>query len=66
MLFEEWAKTYGNVYKLPSSALFNERIIICDPRALAHILDQDSLGYVSSNFTKQFSEKLVGSSLSIF
>lgn len=59
MLFDEWARAYGNVYKLPG-VLFTERIVLCDPRALAHILAQDSVGYVTNNLTKQIVERLVG------
>ena len=59
MLFSEWAKTYGNAYKLPS-VLYTERIVVCDSRALMHVLAQDSVGYTSNNLTKRIVERLVG------
>ena len=57
-LYGTWAREYGNAFKIPS-VLWTERIVICDPKALTHFYSKDSMGYVSTAFTRRALEKLV-------
>ncbi|KAJ7434801.1 cytochrome P450 [Mycena galericulata] len=43
-LYEQWAQTYGSVYQV-RGPLGTTRLVICDPRALSHVLALDSWKY---------------------
>ena len=43
-LFEQWSKDYGLVYKLPSP-LGKSKVVVMDPKAIAHIFGKDTYGY---------------------
>ncbi|KAM6489973.1 hypothetical protein JOM56_014552 [Amanita muscaria] len=44
MIFEEWARDYGSVYRVPL-VLGSSLIVICDIKAVAHILAKDTYTY---------------------
>ncbi|KAJ7917158.1 cytochrome P450 [Mycena leptocephala] len=43
-LYDRWAQTYGSVYEI-HGPLGTTRLVVCDPRALSHILALDSWKY---------------------
>ena len=44
LLFEQWSKDYGLVYKLPTP-LGKSSVVVMDPKAIAHIFGKDTYGY---------------------
>lgn len=57
-IYQQWANEYGAVYKVPT-ALGGTRIIICDPKAAAHIYAKDTFTYVGLPVLKRFTKKFV-------
>lgn len=58
VLYERWEKEYGSAYRIPS--LFGRyRVILCDPRAIAHFFSRETYGYVQIPAVKKFIEDLV-------
>ncbi|KIL67292.1 hypothetical protein M378DRAFT_9529 [Amanita muscaria Koide BX008] len=51
---DRWVSEYGYVFKVPTG-LGNNRIVITDPKAVAHVYANDSFVYLRSNFQKTFS-----------
>ncbi|KAJ6562400.1 hypothetical protein B0H19DRAFT_1259975 [Mycena capillaripes] len=43
-LYDRWAQTYGSVYQI-RGPLGTVRLVVCDPRALSHMLALDSRKY---------------------
>ncbi|KAJ7679281.1 cytochrome P450 [Mycena polygramma] len=43
-LYDGWAKTYGSVYQV-CGPLGTTRLVVCDPRVIAHVLALDSWNY---------------------
>ena len=43
-LYETWYKEYGAVYEIPLM-LGQRRVILCDPKAIAHFFGRDSWSY---------------------
>jgi hypothetical protein len=43
-LYERWAQMYGHVYRI-RGPLGTDRLVICDPKALSHLLALDSWKY---------------------
>ncbi|KAM6495435.1 Cytochrome P450 [Amanita muscaria] len=58
----DWVSEYGYVFKVPTG-LGTNRIVITDPKAVAHVYANDSFGYLRSNLQKTFSRILVGHSM---
>lgn len=58
-LYEAWAEEYGPVYAAPST-LGNKRIILCDPKAIAHFHSKESRTYIQTPFNKKSFAILVG------
>ena len=52
MLFESWAKQYGNVFQIPGP-LGQRRTVLVDPKAVAHYFGKSAQIYVKSNFGRQ-------------
>ncbi|KAJ7180585.1 cytochrome P450 [Mycena filopes] len=46
-LYDSWAQTYGGVFQL-SGPLGTDRLILCDPKAIAHVYALDSWKYCHS------------------
>ena len=44
-IYEDWAEEYGAVYQLPS-VLGTARIILCDPKAVAHFYAKETTTYI--------------------
>ena len=43
-LFNDWAGRYGNVYQI-KSFLNSKRLVLCDPKAIAHFYARDTVVY---------------------
>lgn len=57
-IYEQWANEYGAVYTIPT-ALGGTRLIVCDPKAAAHIYTKDTYAYVGIPVLKRFMKKFV-------
>ncbi|KAH0839443.1 cytochrome P450 [Lanmaoa asiatica] len=58
-VYEKWAEEYGWVYKVPS-ALGGTRIVLCDPKAIAHLYGGEPWTYILTPFGKIITENFVG------
>ncbi|KAA1478646.1 cytochrome P450 [Dentipellis sp. KUC8613] len=58
-VFEEWAERYGGAYVLPGK-MRRDSIVLCDPRAVAHVYAKDTYGYTQRAASKAASERLLG------
>lgn len=61
-IYETWAQTYGSVYGI-AGPLGERRIILTDPKAIAHVYAKPYL-YVKDQFNKFLFEDLVSRSSS--
>jgi hypothetical protein len=59
-LFEKWAEEYGVVYEIPT-ALGGRRIVLCDPKAIAHFSARETWTYVLTPLGKALVENMVSS-----
>ena len=50
-IYEAWAKEYGPVYVVPWS-LWKEKVVLCDPKAIAHFYAKGTWTYVQSTMVK--------------
>ncbi|EIW78642.1 cytochrome P450 [Coniophora puteana RWD-64-598 SS2] len=62
VLYEEWERTYGGVYKAPFT-LGMHRLVLCDPRALAHMWARDTTGYGFQPGVSLLLENIMGKGL---
>ena len=51
-IYEAWAQEYGPVYAVPSS-LGRKRIVLCDPKAIAHFYSKETWTYIQTPFAKE-------------
>ena len=51
-VYEAWAQEYGPVYAVPST-LGNKRIVLCDPKAIAHFYSKETWTYTHTPASKQ-------------
>ncbi|KIJ59411.1 hypothetical protein HYDPIDRAFT_162418 [Hydnomerulius pinastri MD-312] len=61
-MYEAWAEEYGVVYQVPST-LGQRRIVLCDPRAIAHFYARETWTYVQTPLSKAFIERGFGRGL---
>ncbi|KAH7913961.1 cytochrome P450 [Hygrophoropsis aurantiaca] len=61
-VYEQWAEEYGLVFKV-ASALGKTRIVLCDPKAIAHFYARETYGYVLTPLSKMAIENLAGRGL---
>ena len=57
-VYEAWAQEYGSVYEVPST-LGTKRIVLCDPKAIAHFYSKDTWSYVQTPSIKKITANLV-------
>ncbi|KAF8700574.1 hypothetical protein AX14_000677, partial [Amanita brunnescens Koide BX004] len=62
VVYQSWAEEYGAVYQIPAQ-LGERRIIICDPKAIAHFHSKDTFTYHALPFSKKFVKKFIGPGL---
>ncbi|KAG1839565.1 cytochrome P450 [Suillus subalutaceus] len=58
-LYEQWAKEYGPVYKVPH-LLGQSKVILWDPKAVSHFFTRDTWFYNQTPFTKMSLELVMG------
>ena len=58
-IFEQWAEEYGPVYEVPTT-LWGNRIVLCDPKAIAHYYARETWTYVLLPSTRRFMQRTVG------
>jgi hypothetical protein len=58
MMYEHWAQEYGAVYMIPS-VLGQTKIVLSDPRAIAHFYARESWTYVQSPLSLVLIENMV-------
>lgn len=58
-VYEAWYKEYGAVYEVPLM-LGQRKVILCDPKAIAHFFGRDSWSYVLTPENKIAAERTVG------
>ena len=51
-IYGAWAQEYGGVYTVPST-LGSRRIVLCDPKAIAHFYARETWTYIQIPFTKK-------------
>lgn len=63
-LYEAWANEYGSVYHVPAVA-GSKKVVVTDPKAVAHVFAHDTFTYVQTPVTKRALESFV-SGISLF
>ncbi|KIK17678.1 hypothetical protein PISMIDRAFT_633442 [Pisolithus microcarpus 441] len=58
-IFDTWAEEYGVAYEVPTS-FGGKKIMLCDPRALAHYYARETWTYVLTDSTRVFLERGFG------
>ncbi|KAF8838203.1 cytochrome P450 [Paxillus ammoniavirescens] len=58
-VYEAWAKQYGSAFQVPS-LLGDSRIVLCDPKAIAHFYAKETTTYVITPGAKFMTCALVG------
>ncbi|KAI6021237.1 cytochrome P450 [Pisolithus marmoratus] len=58
-IYEAWAKEYGVAYEVPTT-LGGKKIVLTDPRALAHYYARESWVYVQTKLARSFLEHTFG------
>ncbi|KAG1882732.1 cytochrome P450 [Suillus subluteus] len=61
-MYERWATEYGVAYMIPS-VLGQTRIVLCDPRAIAHFYARETWTYVQTPLSLALLESSVGRGL---
>ncbi|KAK2463848.1 hypothetical protein APHAL10511_004153 [Amanita phalloides] len=61
-VYKRWAKEYGHVFEIPIQ--FGKRnVILCDPKAIAHVFSKDTFTYFTLPFVKAFRKAMAGRSM---
>ncbi|KAI6030990.1 cytochrome P450 [Pisolithus marmoratus] len=61
-VYEEWAKEYGVAYEVPTT-LGGNKIMLCDPKAIAHFYSKETWTYVHIKFDLLFTRQNFGKAL---
>ncbi|KAG2144209.1 cytochrome P450 [Suillus clintonianus] len=61
-MYEHWAEEYGVAYMIPS-VLGQTKIILCDPRAIAHFFARETWTYVKTPLALALTEVSIGKGL---
>ena len=56
--FEKWAQDYGPVFRVPT-AMGQNQLVLCDPKAISHLYSKETYGFVQTGFNRGFFEILV-------
>ncbi|SRR6266550_2166117 len=57
-MYQRWTEEYGAVFQLPGP-IGGRSIVLCDPKAIAHLFSKDTLTYRLWPFTKWFVKRIV-------
>ena len=58
-LYQSWAEEYGTVFQIPAQFLGGRHLILCDPKAIAHLHSKDTFTYHTLPAWKRFFKKFV-------
>ncbi len=58
LLYEQWASEYGSVFSFPGF-LGQKSLVLCDPKAVAHLYANEGFGYVKMQLSRNFIEIMV-------
>ncbi len=58
-IYEKWANEYGRVFQI-GGPLGSNRIVLCDPKAIAHFYSKETFTYVQTAFARIFIGTFVG------
>ncbi|SJL11872.1 uncharacterized protein ARMOST_15283 [Armillaria ostoyae] len=58
LLYEQWASEYGSVFSFPGF-LGQQSLVLCDPKAVAHLYANEGFGYVKMQLSRNFIEIMV-------
>ncbi|KIM68463.1 hypothetical protein SCLCIDRAFT_1209273 [Scleroderma citrinum Foug A] len=61
-VFEQWAKEYGLVYEIPTT-LGGNKIVLCDPKAIAHYYAKETWTYVLLPSSRRFMQRNFGNGI---
>ncbi|KAG1830820.1 cytochrome P450 [Suillus variegatus] len=62
-IYERWATEYGVVYMIPSVLGQTSRVVLCDPKAIAHFYARETWTYVHTPLSLVFLEESIGKGL---
>ncbi|KAK7448083.1 hypothetical protein VKT23_013840 [Stygiomarasmius scandens] len=61
-VYEEWASKYGLVYQIPG-VLGSKRVVLMDPKAVAHFYARETTTYVQTGMAKSFITRMFGNGI---
>jgi hypothetical protein len=59
VVYDEWSHIYGAVFQIPTE-FGGTRVIVCDPKAIAHVLGHETSTYVKPPLWRAFMKILFG------
>ncbi|THU84114.1 cytochrome P450 [Dendrothele bispora CBS 962.96] len=61
-VYEEWSAKYGPVYQIPG-VLGSKRVVLMDPKAVAHFYARETTTYVQTGMSKSFIKRMFGNGI---
>ncbi|KAJ7124519.1 cytochrome P450 [Mycena epipterygia] len=62
VVYDEWARIYGAGFQVPT-AFWGTNFVICDPKAIAHVLSHETTVYLKTPVWKSFTSIVFGDGL---
>ncbi|KAK0490225.1 cytochrome P450 [Armillaria novae-zelandiae] len=62
LLYEQWSADYGSVYTI-SEFLGQQKLVLCDPKAVAHFYSREAVVYVKTPLIRRIIEIMFGRNL---
>ncbi|KAK0231616.1 cytochrome P450 [Armillaria fumosa] len=62
LLYEQWSAGYGSVYTI-SGFLGQQKLVLCDPKAVAHFYSREAVVYVKTPLIRRIIEIMFGRNL---
>ncbi|KAK0448231.1 cytochrome P450 [Armillaria borealis] len=62
LLYEQWSAEYGSVYTI-SGFLGQQKLVLCDPKAVAHFYSREAVVYVKTPIIRRIIEIMFGKNL---
>ncbi|KAJ7506043.1 cytochrome P450 [Mycena galericulata] len=61
-VYEEWTAAYGAVFSIPH-LLGRKQLVLTDPKAFQHFFSRETFGYIQTQGSKRFLERIIGRGL---
>lgn len=58
LMYEQWSAEYGSVYTI-SGFLGQQKLVLCDPKAVAHFYSREAVVYVKTPIIRRIIEIMV-------